>query len=147
MLELFELGAWDVEFVEKRRIGGAGGSIVAGRGECGCARLYKQALSGELGPSAKAEAQAGEWSRETALQWPFSTAEVRTALKTTSGNRDAAVCLLGQAAQKRLRFWSSEEPDYIALAKADEKVAKEIAGKQIVKTIVVPNKLVNIVVK
>jgi leucyl-tRNA synthetase len=39
------------------------------------------------------------------------------------------------------------EADIIALAKADEKVAKEIAGKQIVKTIVVPNKLVNIVVK
>ena len=39
------------------------------------------------------------------------------------------------------------EADLLALAKADEKVAKEIAGKQIVKTIVVPNKLVNIVVK
>jgi len=39
------------------------------------------------------------------------------------------------------------EADLVALAKADEKVAKEIAGKQIVKTIVVPNKLVNIVVK
>jgi leucyl-tRNA synthetase len=39
------------------------------------------------------------------------------------------------------------EAGLLALAKADEKVAKEIAGKQIVKTIVVPNKLVNIVVK
>ena len=39
------------------------------------------------------------------------------------------------------------EADIIALAKADEKVAKELAGKQIVRTIVVPNKLVNIVVK
>jgi leucyl-tRNA synthetase len=39
------------------------------------------------------------------------------------------------------------EADLVARAKADEKVSKEIAGKQIVKTIVVPNKLVNIVVK
>jgi leucyl-tRNA synthetase len=39
------------------------------------------------------------------------------------------------------------EADLVALAKADEKVARELAGKQIVKTIVVPNKLVNIVVK
>jgi leucyl-tRNA synthetase len=39
------------------------------------------------------------------------------------------------------------EADLQQLAKADEKVAREIAGKQIVKTIVVPNKLVNIVVK
>jgi leucyl-tRNA synthetase len=39
------------------------------------------------------------------------------------------------------------EADLVALAKADEKVAKEIADKQIVKTIVVPNKLVNIVVR
>jgi leucyl-tRNA synthetase len=39
------------------------------------------------------------------------------------------------------------EADLLQLAEADEKVAREIAGKQIVKTIVVPNKLVNIVVK
>jgi leucyl-tRNA synthetase len=39
------------------------------------------------------------------------------------------------------------EADLVARAKADEKVSKEISGKQIVKTIVVPNKLVNIVVK
>jgi leucyl-tRNA synthetase len=39
------------------------------------------------------------------------------------------------------------EADLLALAKDDEKVAKEITGKQIVKTVVVPNKLVNIVVK
>ncbi len=39
------------------------------------------------------------------------------------------------------------EAELTARAVADEKVAKEIAGKQIAKTIVVPNKLVNIVVK
>ena len=35
----------------------------------------------------------------------------------------------------------------IAAAKADEKVSAAMDGKQIVKEIVVPNKLVNIVVK
>jgi leucyl-tRNA synthetase len=39
------------------------------------------------------------------------------------------------------------EAELLSLAKADERVAKEINGKQIVKTIVVPNRLVNIVVK
>ncbi len=39
------------------------------------------------------------------------------------------------------------ETELTARAVADEKVAKEITGKQIVKTIVVPNKLVNIVVR
>ena len=37
--------------------------------------------------------------------------------------------------------------EVLALAKADEKVAVAIEGKNIVKEIVVPNKIVNIVVK
>ena len=37
--------------------------------------------------------------------------------------------------------------DVLALAKADEKVAEAISGKTVVKEIVVPNKIVNIVVK
>ena len=38
-------------------------------------------------------------------------------------------------------------PDAIALAKAQETVANEISGKNIVKELYVPKKLVNIVVK
>ena len=37
--------------------------------------------------------------------------------------------------------------EVLALAKADEKVASAIEGKTVVKEIVVPNKIVNIVVK
>ena len=37
--------------------------------------------------------------------------------------------------------------EVLAIAKADEKVAEAIAGKTVVKEIVVPNKIVNIVVK
>jgi leucyl-tRNA synthetase len=40
-----------------------------------------------------------------------------------------------------------QKDEVLALAKADEKVAAAIAGKTIVKEIVVPGKLVNIVVK
>ena len=40
-----------------------------------------------------------------------------------------------------------DKDEVIALAKADEKVASAIEGKTIVKEIVVPNKIVNIVVK
>ena len=39
------------------------------------------------------------------------------------------------------------QEDALAAAKADAKVAAEIAGKSIVKEIYVPGKLVNIVVK
>ena len=37
--------------------------------------------------------------------------------------------------------------DALAAAKADEKIAAEIAGKEIVKEIYVPGKLVNLVIK
>ena len=40
-----------------------------------------------------------------------------------------------------------DKDEVLALAKADEKVAEAIAGKNIVKEIVIPNKIVNIVVK
>ena len=41
----------------------------------------------------------------------------------------------------------TDKDEVLALAKADEKVAAEIAGKTLIKEIVVPNKIVNIVVK
>ena len=40
-----------------------------------------------------------------------------------------------------------ESDEAIALAKADEKISAEIAGKTIVKELYVPGRLVNIVVK
>ena len=41
----------------------------------------------------------------------------------------------------------SSKEDILAAAKAEEKIAAELDGKQIVKEICVPGKLVNIVVK
>ena len=41
----------------------------------------------------------------------------------------------------------TDKDEVLALAKADEKVAAEISGKTLIKEIVVPNKIVNIVVK
>ena len=40
-----------------------------------------------------------------------------------------------------------DKDEVLAIAKADEKVSEAIAGKTVVKEIVVPNKIVNIVVK
>ena len=40
-----------------------------------------------------------------------------------------------------------DKDEVLALAKADEKVAEAIEGKTVVKEIVVPNKIVNIVVR
>ena len=40
-----------------------------------------------------------------------------------------------------------DKEELLALAKTDEKVASAIEGKTVVKEIVIPNKIVNIVVK
>ena len=42
---------------------------------------------------------------------------------------------------------AAQAADAIAAAKADEKIAAEIAGRQLVKELYVPGKLVNLVVK
>jgi len=41
----------------------------------------------------------------------------------------------------------TDKDEALALAKADEKVAYALEGKTVVKEIVIPNKIVNIVVK
>jgi len=50
------------------------------------AEWHRQALAGELGPSAKQEAEAWNWALETAKGFPFSVALARRDAMRASAN-------------------------------------------------------------
>ena len=60
---------------------------------------------------------------------------------------EIVVQIKGKVRAKLVVPKDSSREDLEQLALANEKIQVEIAGKQVIKVIVVPNKLVNIVVK
>jgi leucyl-tRNA synthetase len=67
--------------------------------------------------------------------------------KTADDTVEMVVQINGKLKGKINVAKDTDKDEVLALAKADEKVAEAISGKTIVKEIVVPNKIVNIVVK
>ena len=67
--------------------------------------------------------------------------------KTADDVIDVIVQINGKLRGKISVPVDTAKDEVLALAKADEKVASAIEGKNIVKEIVVPNKIVNIVIK
>ena len=67
--------------------------------------------------------------------------------KTADDEIEVVVQINGKLKGKILVPVDMDKDEVLAIAKADEKVAEAIAGKTVVKEIVVPNKIVNIVVK
>jgi leucyl-tRNA synthetase len=67
--------------------------------------------------------------------------------KTADDTVEMVVQINGKLKGKINVAKDTDKDAVLALAKADEKVAEAISGKTIVKEIVVPNKIVNIVVK
>ena len=67
--------------------------------------------------------------------------------KTADDSVEIVVQINGKLRGKILVPVDTDKNEVLALAKADEKVAEAIEGKTIVKEIVVPNKIVNIVIK
>ena len=67
--------------------------------------------------------------------------------KTADDSVEVVVQINGKLRGKIMIPVDMDKNEVLALAKADEKVAESIEGKTIVKEIVVPNKIVNIVVK
>ena len=67
--------------------------------------------------------------------------------KTADDSVEIVVQINGKLRGKILVPVDTDKNEVLALAKADEKVAEAIEGKTIVKEIVVPNKIVNIVVR
>ena len=67
--------------------------------------------------------------------------------KTVDATVEMAVQVLGKLRGTVMVPFDSEEAAVVEAALAVEKVAKAIEGKQIVKTILVKNKLVNLIVK
>ena len=67
--------------------------------------------------------------------------------KTVASNIDMAVQVLGKLRSTINVPLDSEEDFVIATALADEKIARSIEGKEVIRTIVVKNKIVNLIVK
>ena len=67
--------------------------------------------------------------------------------KTADDEIEIVVQINGKLKAKLLVSVDMAKEEVLALAKADEKVADAIAGKTVVKEIVIPGKIVNIVVK
>ena len=67
--------------------------------------------------------------------------------KTADDEVEMIVQINGKVRGKIMVAVDTDKNEVLALAKADEKVAAAIEGKTVVKEIVVPNKIVNIVVK
>ena len=67
--------------------------------------------------------------------------------KTADDEIEVVVQINGKLKGKILVPVDMDKDEVLAIAKADEKVSEAIAGKTVVKEIVVPNKIVNIVVK
>ena len=67
--------------------------------------------------------------------------------KTADDSVEIVVQINGKLRGKILVPVDTDKNEVLALAKADEKVAEAIDGKTVIKEIVVPNKIVNIVVK
>ena len=67
--------------------------------------------------------------------------------KTADDEIEVIVQINGKLRGKILVPVDMDKNEVLALAKADEKVAAAIEGKTVVKEIVVPNKIVNIVIK
>ena len=67
--------------------------------------------------------------------------------KTVDNEIEIAVQVCGKLKSTIMIAVDTAKDDAIALAKADEKVAAALEGKQIVKEIYIPGKIVNIVAK
>ena len=67
--------------------------------------------------------------------------------KTVDDTVDIAVQICGKVKSVITISKSAEKDDVLAAAKADEKIASAIEGKNIIKEIYVPGKILNIVVK
>jgi len=67
--------------------------------------------------------------------------------KTLESNIEMAVQVMGKLRGTIIVPIDSEEEFVVKAAKSDEKIAKNIEGKEIIRTIVVKNKLVNLIIR
>ena len=112
-----------------------------------CPRAYAEGLIKMLSPicphiGEEIWAQLGHNDTIAYESWP-----AYDEAKTADDEIEVIVQINGKLRGKIVVPVDMDKNDLLALAKADEKVAAAIEGKTVVKEIVVPNKIVNIVVK